>query len=94
MQPNRAPKALKTEDAEPVKPRTKKLIGLLVLLPGLVVYFGIVVTLADFLPRFWLVQLVYFVITGIAWAIPVIPLMNWMNKEPAGQTPPASDETI
>ncbi len=66
-------------------PRVKKLIGLFILLPGLLIYVGAVVTLAERIPDFWLAQLVYFIITGIAWALPMIPLMNWMNKEATGR---------
>lgn len=69
-----------------MKPRLKKLVGLLVLPPGLLLYFGAVVTLADKVPDFWLAQLVYFAVTGVAWAAPVIPLMKWMEKDPARDT--------
>lgn len=65
-----------------MKPRLKKLLGLIVLLPALLLYFGAVVTLSDRLPAFWLVKLVYFVITGLAWAVPVIPFIRWMEKNP------------
>lgn len=65
-----------------MSPRAKKFIGLIILLPALVVYFGAVVTLAERVPAFWLVKLVYFMIAGLAWAAPVIPLMKWMNREP------------
>ncbi|MFZ5617025.1 MAG: DUF2842 domain-containing protein [Pseudomonadota bacterium] len=63
-------------------PRIKKLIGLFILLPGLLLYVGAVVTLADFAPAFWLAKLVFFIASGLAWALPVIPLMTWMNREP------------
>ena len=63
--------------------RTKKFVGLLVLIPALILYFGIVVTIAERLPSSWLFKLVYFVITGLAWALPVIPFIRWMEKDPA-----------
>ncbi len=63
-------------------PRLKKLIGLFILAPALLLYFGAVVTLAERLPQFWLVKLVYFIITGLAWAAPTIPFIRWMEKEP------------
>lgn len=65
-----------------MNPRHKKLIGLFILLPGLLLYVGAVVSLADLVPAFWLARLGYFVVTGLAWALPVIPLMTWMNREP------------
>ena len=63
-------------------PRLKKLIGLFVFLPALLVYFGAVVTVAERLPSFWLVKLGYFVVTGLLWAIPAIPFIRWMEREP------------
>lgn len=63
-------------------PRVKKLIGLFVLLPALLLYFGAVVTLAERLPSFWLARLAFFLAAGLVWALPVIPLIRWMEKEP------------
>ncbi len=65
-----------------MSPRVKKLVGLIVLLPGLLLYFGAVVTLAERVPSFWLAKLIYFVVTGLVWAVPVIPFIRWMEKEP------------
>lgn len=74
-----------------MSPRVKKFIGLLILLPGLLVYFGGVVALADRLPEFWVIKLVYFIVTGLAWALPVIPLMKWMNADSGAKTPDRSE---
>lgn len=63
-------------------PRMKKLIGLFVLPAGLVLYAGAAVTLADQMPKFWLAQLCYFVVAGVGWALPAIPFIRWMEKEP------------
>lgn len=63
-----------------MSPRLKKLLGLFLLLPALLVYFGAVVTLADMLPSHWLVKLIYFVIAGLLWALPMIPFMRWMER--------------
>ncbi|OFW98778.1 MAG: hypothetical protein A3E78_06700 [Alphaproteobacteria bacterium RIFCSPHIGHO2_12_FULL_63_12] len=63
-------------------PRRKKLLGLFILLPALLLYSGAVVTFSDRLPSFWLVQLVYYIVTGLAWAAPVIPFIRWMEKPP------------
>ncbi len=69
-----------------MSPRLKKLVGLAILLPGLLLYFGAVVTLAEMLPEFWLARLAYFVVTGLAWALPAIPLIRWMEKDSNGGT--------
>jgi hypothetical protein len=47
-------------------------------LVGFLLYVGAVVALADHvLPLHWLVQLVYFVVAGIAWVWPAKALMVW-----------------
>lgn len=62
-------------------PRTKKLLGMAILLPGLLLYFGLVVNFAEMVPDPWWVKLIYFVVTGVAWAAPVIPFIRWMERE-------------
>lgn len=65
-----------------MNPRVKKLIGSGVMLAGLGAYILGAIALADFVPKHWLVQLLYFAAAGIAWAMPAIPLIKWMNSEP------------
>ena len=51
---------------------------------GFLLYVGAVVALADHvLPLHWMVQLLYFVIVGIAWAWPAKWLMVWGAGGPA-----------
>ncbi len=70
-----------------MNPRLKKLIAIAVFLPALLIYFGLVVTIADFLPENLLVYLVYYIIAGTAWAFPLKPLMMWMNAPAKNHTP-------
>ncbi len=51
------------------------------LLPGLLLYIGGVVMLAEMASDFWLAQLAYFTVAGLVWALPVIPLMKWTDKD-------------
>lgn len=49
----------------------------------LVAYIGVAATIGSNIvdsPR-W-VQLVFYVVAGIAWALPLKPLMDWMNSDP------------
>ncbi|MEM9168789.1 MAG: DUF2842 domain-containing protein [Pseudomonadota bacterium] len=62
-----------------MSPRIKKLIGTAVLLPVIVIYALGAMLLADFVPTFWVFQLVYFLVAGVAWAFPLKYLMKWMN---------------
>lgn len=65
-----------------MNPRVKKLFGTGVLIAGLCAYVLGAIAIADFVPKHWLVQLVFFAIAGIGWSLPAIPLIKWMNAEP------------
>ena len=59
--------------------RTRKFLGSIAILAFLGVYVGAVALLAERLPTTWWVQLVYFVVAGTGWGVPLIPLIRWMN---------------
>lgn len=65
---------------KPLEPRIKKLIGVIVFFPMLLLYCGVVVTIADYLPNHWAVYLVYYIFMGIVWAFPLKPALKWMNR--------------
>ena len=60
--------------------RVRKLIGSGAVMLFLFVYVGVVVALADRLPDLWWVKLLFFVVAGTAWGLPIIPLITWMNR--------------
>ena len=60
--------------------RTRKLIGSVAIVGFLGLYIAVVATLAERLPPNWIVQLVFFVVAGVAWGAPLIPLIAWMNR--------------
>ncbi len=64
-----------------MKPRVKKLLGLVVLLPAVTIYFFAAAALSEVLPANTLMKTVYFVIAGVVWAFPVKYLIFWMNSE-------------
>lgn len=70
-----------------MSPRIRKFVGMLVLLPGLGAYLLGAMVLADRVPEFWLVKLAYFIVAGVAWALPVRGLMKWMNSGPERPPP-------
>jgi len=63
-------------------PRLKKLIGIFILLPYLIIYAFAAAALGEQVPEFWLFKLLYFMIAGIIWVFPIKYLMLWMNREP------------
>jgi hypothetical protein len=60
--------------------RTRKLIGSMGIVGFLGLYVGAVATLAERLPPDRWVQLAFFVVAGVAWGLPLVPLISWMNK--------------
>lgn len=65
-----------------MSPRVKKLVGTIILLGGLMGYVLGAIVIADFVPKHWLIQLVFYALAGIGWALPAIPLIKWMNADP------------
>jgi len=62
-------------------PRLKKIVGTIAILVFLVVYAALAIIVADLIPDHPAIDLVYFVVAGIGWILPLIPLMTWMNRD-------------
>ena len=60
--------------------RVRKLIGLFGLLAFLTAYVVVATKVADHVPKHWAAQLVFFVVVGIGWGLPILPLIAWMNR--------------
>ncbi len=58
-------------------------LALLLFIGGFALYVGAVVAFADLvIGRHWLVELIYFLLAGIAWAWPARALMFWAARGP------------
>ena len=65
-----------------MNPRAKKFIGTIVMVVFVLFYIMLVAGLA---PRFLssqnkIVEMVFYVIAGLAWIVPLLPLVKWMEK--------------
>jgi hypothetical protein len=60
--------------------RLRKLIGGVGILVFLILYALVMTIIADHLPEQWAVKLIFFVIAGTGWGVPLIPLITWMNR--------------
>lgn len=60
--------------------RLRKLIGSIGILVFLAVYVWAFTSLYDRLPQNRFVHLAYFVVFGLGWGLPLIPLLSWMGK--------------
>lgn len=70
-------------------PRLKKLIGVSILLPGLALYVFAAAALGERVPDVTLLQALYYLTAGIAWAFPARYLMRWVEAEPKESNPPS-----
>jgi len=67
-----------------MSPRTKKFIGLLIILAWLFIYGLVAMRVGvGVLPNAnGLIKLLYYAIAGTAWIIPIGLLLPWMHREP------------
>jgi hypothetical protein len=62
------------------KPSWRKPFGILLILLLIVLWAGIVVSLADWLPPLWWpLKALFFIGAGIVWALPLRPLLRWIE---------------
>jgi hypothetical protein len=58
----------------------RKVIGIIVLLVGLLVYIVAMMEIGTRLINTpWWTQVVFYTVAGVAWALPLKPLMAWMH---------------
>ena len=62
-------------------PRTRRLIAALGALVFLAFYVWAVIAIGDRLPESMWIDLAFFSVAGIAWGVPLIPLLRWAEGE-------------
>lgn len=69
-----------------MNPRIKKLIGTIVMVLFVALYALVIAAIA---PRVLVpgtskyVEMAFYLVAGLAWAIPLMPLIRWMEKRPS-----------
>lgn len=58
-------------------PRTRRLIAAIGALAFLVVYIWAVIAIGERLPDSMWIDLAFYGVAGIAWGVPLIPLLSW-----------------
>ncbi|MFZ0270104.1 DUF2842 domain-containing protein [Caulobacter sp.] len=73
--------------ARQIPARVRKLIGGIGILVFLAAWIWAFTSLYDVLPMNRAVHLIYFVVAGMGWGLPLMPLMSWMGKadKPVGR---------
>ncbi len=61
-------------------PRIRKIIGGLGIMAFLAGYIWLVTAIADLLPEAGPLKLIFFAVTGLAWGLPILPLISWMDR--------------
>ena len=61
--------------------RPKNLLGGIAILVFLIAYIGVALLIADHLPDNAAARLAFYAVVGVAWGIPLLPLLSWMAKE-------------
>ena len=63
----------------PIRPSSRSLVGMLLLIGGLGAYAFLVAALGDLLISMPLaIQVIYYLVAGIIWILPVRRLLQWM----------------
>ena len=61
-------------------PPTRKAVATFGVLAFLAFYVWAVISLAGFIPEVWWAQVPFFAIAGLAWGVPILPLIKWAEK--------------
>lgn len=60
--------------------RWRKLIGMVAILAFLAAYVAAAVWIGERLPEGRWIDLAYYAFAGLAWGVPLLPLISWMNR--------------
>ena len=60
--------------------RVRKLVGGVGIVVFVVAYAAAAVTISGWLPQRWWAELPFYLVVGVAWGLPIIPLISWMNR--------------
>ena len=61
-------------------PRLRKLIAAVGVVAFMIFYIWAAVTVADRLPDNRAIKMLYFVVAGAAWGLPLFPLIAWAQR--------------
>ena len=60
--------------------RTRKFFGVFAILAFIGFYAWAMSSVGDFVPRHWAAQMVFYIVAGMGWGVPILPLISWMNR--------------
>jgi quinol-cytochrome oxidoreductase complex cytochrome b subunit len=70
------------QDRHPMPKRLRKLVGTIVLLLFVIAYALVAMAIAEgrIQAAPFAIQVVLYIVLGLAWVLPVMPLIRWMEK--------------
>ena len=60
--------------------RARKLVGGVLLLAFVLFYVGLMAAIGARLPSQPWLRLLFYAVAGVAWGLPILPLLSWMNR--------------
>lgn len=71
----------------PMPMRVRKFVGMIAILAIMIVYafLSMIIAVGHLQNSPHIVQALYFLIAGMAWALPVMPVIRWMQRPDPGQ---------
>jgi hypothetical protein len=60
--------------------RVRKAIGSVIIIAFMLAYIAVAASIGGHMPDQWAVRLVFYMVVGTAWSLPLIPLVIWMNR--------------
>ena len=63
-----------------MNPRAKRAVAALAVLIFLAAYVWAVIAIGGVLPDHWLIDLVFYAVAGVAWGVPLIPILKWAER--------------
>lgn len=66
-------------------PRLRRFVACVTVLAFLFFWIWGAISIADMLPDIWWVDMIFFVVAGTGWGLPLIPLLRWAEKPVPGK---------
>jgi len=63
-----------------MNPRARRALAALGVILFLTFYVWTVIAVGRFVPEVWWAQVLYFAVAGLAWGVPILPLIRWAEK--------------
>jgi hypothetical protein len=60
--------------------RIKKIFGSLAICLIVILWIVMTVSVSGFVPRHWAAEMLFYAIFGLGWALPVMPILVWMES--------------